>query len=88
MVSEEDSSGVERFLASHGPFEKPPAFRCGDGIGDWRVLAFLGRGATSEVYVDRRHLACFPLSLVVFHEPAVIGFATLVLKKSRPCRVR
>ena len=49
-MSEEDSSDVERFLASHGPFEKPPAFRCGDSIGDWRVLAFLGRGATSEVY--------------------------------------
>ena len=41
---------IERFLAAHGPFEKVPAFGAGDAVGDWRVLAFLGRGATSEVY--------------------------------------
>ena len=41
---------VERFLAEHGPFEKRALFRDGDKIGDWRVTAFLGRGATSEVY--------------------------------------
>lgn len=41
---------IESFLALHGPFDKPPLFRRGDKIGDWRVTAFLGRGATSEVY--------------------------------------
>ena len=49
-MPEDSDSGLERRLAAHGPFEKAPAFRRGDRIGDWRVLAFIGRGATSEVY--------------------------------------
>ena len=41
---------IEGFLRSHGPFEPPPRHSCGARIGDWKVLAFLGRGGSSEVY--------------------------------------
>ncbi len=41
---------IERLLHAHGPFEKPPLLRAGDRIGDWKVLAFLGRGGSAEVY--------------------------------------
>ena len=49
-MSECGEPDIERFLASHGPFEKAPLARSGEAVGDWRVTAFLGRGATSEVY--------------------------------------
>ena len=41
---------IEGFLRSHGPFEKPPTISSGERIGDWKVLAFLGRGGSAEVY--------------------------------------
>ena len=41
---------IEGFLRSHGPFEKPPSISSGERIGDWKVLAFLGRGGSAEVY--------------------------------------
>lgn len=43
-------SEIEGFLRSHGPFEQPPRHPCGERIGDWKILAFLGRGGSSEVY--------------------------------------
>ena len=49
-MSEADSAEIEGFLAAHEPFEEAAAFNRGERIGDWTVLAFLGRGATSEVY--------------------------------------
>ena len=49
-MSEADSGDIEGFLAAHEPFEEAAAFKRNDRIGDWTVLAFLGRGATSEVY--------------------------------------
>ena len=49
-MSESEGTDIERFLASHGPFEKAPLLRSGETVGDWRVTAFFGRGATSEVY--------------------------------------
>lgn len=49
-MSEADSDEIEGFLAAHEPFEEAAAFKRNDRIGDWTVLAFLGRGATSEVY--------------------------------------
>ena len=49
-MSESEGADIERFLASHGPFEKAPLLRSGEMVGDWRVTAYLGRGATSEVY--------------------------------------
>ncbi len=41
---------IERFLRSHGSFEAPPMFPDGRCVGDWKVLAFLGRGGSAEVY--------------------------------------
>ena len=41
---------IEGFLRAHGSFEKPPLFPDGEQIGDWKVLAFLGRGGSAEVY--------------------------------------
>ena len=49
-MSEADKGDIEGFLATHEPFEEAAAFKRGERIGDWTVLAFLGRGATSEVY--------------------------------------
>lgn len=49
-MSEADSDEIKGFLAAHEPFEEAAAFNRGERIGDWTVLAFLGRGATSEVY--------------------------------------
>ena len=43
-------SEIEGFLRSRGPFEPPPRHPCGERIGDWKILAFLGRGGSSEVY--------------------------------------
>lgn len=49
-MADREQDGIEKFLAGHEPFEKLPEVRIGEMVGDWRVTAFLGRGATSEVY--------------------------------------
>ena len=49
-MSDEPDDEIERFLRVHGPFEKPPLLGAGERIGDWKVLAFLGRGGSAEVY--------------------------------------
>ena len=45
--------GVDAFLANHAPIQSRSVFRCGDLIGEWKIVAFLGRGGTSEVYRAR-----------------------------------
>ena len=45
-----ENGDMEGFLAAHGPFDKPSRHATGSFVGDWRILAFLGRGASSEVY--------------------------------------
>lgn len=49
-VADAEDGEIERLLQAHGPFEKPPRLKEGDRIGDWKVLAFLGRGGSAEVY--------------------------------------
>lgn len=49
-MSVEQDDEIERLLQAHGPFEPPPLLLEGDRIGDWEVLAFLGRGGSAEVY--------------------------------------
>jgi len=44
------SKEMEKILRSHGPFESPPVHSSGECVGDWRILAFLGRGGSSEIY--------------------------------------
>ena len=41
---------IEDFLRAHGPFENPPTLSCGERVGDWKALAFLGRGGSAEVF--------------------------------------
>ena len=41
---------LERRLRAHGRFDAPPIAAAGDKIGDWKILAFLGRGGSAEVY--------------------------------------
>ena len=41
---------IAGFLRSHGPFEEPSLLATGEKVGDWKVLAFLGRGGSAEVY--------------------------------------
>lgn len=43
-------SELERCLRRHGRFEVPPVASVGSIIGGWKVLAFLGRGGSAEVY--------------------------------------
>ena len=49
-MSDADDSEIEGFLSGHKPFENPPICPCGTCVGDWKILAFLGRGGSSEVY--------------------------------------
>ena len=49
-VTDAEDGEIERLLHEHGPFEKPPQLKESDRIGDWNVLAFLGRGGSAEVY--------------------------------------
>ena len=49
-MSEPSVGDIEGFLRSHGPFEVPPLLANGEKVGDWKVLAFLGRGGSAEVY--------------------------------------
>ena len=41
---------LERRLRQHGRFEPAPVAMAGCIIGGWKVLAFLGRGGSAEVY--------------------------------------
>ena len=41
---------IEAVLRFHEPFEEPPSCEDGERVGDWKLLAFLGRGGSSEVY--------------------------------------
>ena len=50
MESKPETEGVEDFLRGHEPFDAEPTFAEGDIVGDWKVLAFLGRGGSGEVY--------------------------------------
>ena len=43
-------SELERRLRQHGRFELAPVAMTGCIIGGWKVLAFLGRGGSAEVY--------------------------------------
>ena len=49
-MSDAGNREIEGFLRAHGPFEKPPVLSCGERVGDWKVLAFLGRGGSAEVF--------------------------------------
>ena len=49
-MSDADDSEIEGFLSGHKPFENPPTCLGGTCVGDWKILAFLGRGGSSEVY--------------------------------------
>ena len=41
---------LERRLRKHGSFESRPVMAAGSMIGNWKILAFLGRGGSAEVY--------------------------------------
>lgn len=41
---------IEDFLLFHEPFVKPPLYAEGDMFGEWRIVSFLGRGGSAEVY--------------------------------------
>lgn len=50
MESSDKSMALERFLAGHAAFGSKPLYAPGTVVGDWKVLAFLGRGGNGEVY--------------------------------------
>ena len=49
-MSDSADREIEDFLHAHGPFEKPPTLSCGERVGDWKTLAFLGHGGSAEVF--------------------------------------
>lgn len=49
-MSDATDDELERRLMKHGCFEARPLTSVGSIIGGWKVLAFLGRGGSAEVY--------------------------------------
>ena len=47
---DDKSLSIDRFLSGHAPFVPKPLYAPGTKVGDWKVLAFLGRGGSGEVY--------------------------------------
>lgn len=45
-----DTTDLACFLSAHAPVFAKPTFADGAHIGSWRVIAFLGRGGSGEVY--------------------------------------
>lgn len=57
MDADEKTAALEQFLRGHEPFVAKPMYAPGETVGDWKVLAFLGRGGSGEVYrVENLHL--------------------------------
>ena len=50
MGSSDKDTSLERFLAGHAAFGPKPLYVSGTMVGDWKILAFLGRGGSGEVY--------------------------------------
>ena len=50
MKPSDRNLSLERFLSGHAPFVPKPLYVPGAKVGDWKILAFLGRGGSGEVY--------------------------------------
>jgi len=50
MPSLADRRSIEAFLSAHENLVEPTLYERGQCIGSWRVMAFLGRGGSGEVY--------------------------------------
>ena len=50
MMSKVDHKSIEIFLGRHRHIEVPHLYSPGKTIGDWQIQAFIGRGASGEVY--------------------------------------
>ena len=49
-MSDATDDELERRLMKHGCFEAQPLASVGSMVGGWKILAFLGRGGSAEVY--------------------------------------
>jgi len=45
-----DRRSIEEFLSAHENLVEPTLYERGQCVGSWRVMAFLGRGGSGEVY--------------------------------------
>ena len=50
MLNDTDIRGLDNFLARQSSDDAAPLVSDGTLIGEWKVVGFLGRGGTSEVY--------------------------------------
>lgn len=50
MPSLADRRSIETFLSAHENLVEPTLYEVGQSVGDWRIVAYLGRGGSGEVY--------------------------------------
>ena len=50
MHLDDNGIAIESFLSGHTPFGPEPLYAVGATVDCWRILAFLGRGGSGEVY--------------------------------------
>ena len=64
--------GLDSYLAAHRPIPSEASFADGELLGEWRIVAFLGKGGSAEVYqVENVRTGALAAAKILMRDDAV-----------------